>query len=192
MMGLSNGLFMSPNRAAVMNSLPAEHRGAGSGMTCDLPELGSGAVDRDLLLAHDRRAVRGAADQPVPRSGAAGGVAASGHQTSPTCRPLSTLFAAFLGYNPMQHLLGPSVLAHLPPAEAAVLRGTLLLPAPHLESPSRTASTPPSTSPSGPAWWPRPPRGAGAVVTCTTRALRTRQPARRRPRTSWSTPPSAR
>ena len=33
MMGLSNGLFMSPNRAAVMNSLPAEHRGAGSGMT---------------------------------------------------------------------------------------------------------------------------------------------------------------
>ena len=33
MMGLSNGLFMSPNRAAVMNSLPPEHRGAGSGMT---------------------------------------------------------------------------------------------------------------------------------------------------------------
>ena len=31
MMGLSNGLFMSPNRAAVMSSLPPEHRGAGWG-----------------------------------------------------------------------------------------------------------------------------------------------------------------
>ena len=28
--------------------------------------------------------------------------------------PVSTLFAAFLGYSPMQHLLGPTVLAHLP------------------------------------------------------------------------------
>ncbi len=43
MMGLSNGLFMSPNRAAVMSSLPAGDRGAGSGMTTDVPELGPGA-----------------------------------------------------------------------------------------------------------------------------------------------------
>src|SRR5204863_3248294 len=32
LMGLTMGAFMSPNRAAVMNSLPAQHRGAGSGM----------------------------------------------------------------------------------------------------------------------------------------------------------------
>src|SRR5581483_9504474 len=31
-MGISMGLFASPNRAAVMNSLPREHRGAGGGM----------------------------------------------------------------------------------------------------------------------------------------------------------------
>ena len=57
LMGLSNGLFMSPNRAAVMNSLPAAHRGAGSGMMHDLPELRAGALDRHLLLADDHRAV---------------------------------------------------------------------------------------------------------------------------------------
>ncbi len=42
--------------------------------------------------------------------------------------PVSTLFAAFLGYNPVQHLLGPSVLAHLPPARAATLQGRSFFP----------------------------------------------------------------
>ncbi len=42
--------------------------------------------------------------------------------------PVSTLFAAFLGYNPMQHLLGPSVLAHLPAGRAAVLEGRSFFP----------------------------------------------------------------
>ena len=42
--------------------------------------------------------------------------------------PISTLFAAFLGYNPMQHLLGPSVLAHLPPGRAALLQGRSFFP----------------------------------------------------------------
>ncbi len=32
LMGLSMGAFASPNRAGVMNSLPAQHRGAGGGM----------------------------------------------------------------------------------------------------------------------------------------------------------------
>ena len=38
------------------------------------------------------------------------------------------LFAAFLGYNPMQHLLGPAVLAHLPAGHAAVLEGRSFFP----------------------------------------------------------------
>ena len=42
--------------------------------------------------------------------------------------PVSTLFAAFLGYNPMQHLLGGSVLAHLPAGKAAVLQGRSFFP----------------------------------------------------------------
>jgi hypothetical protein len=42
--------------------------------------------------------------------------------------PVSTLFAAFLGYNPMQHLLGSAVLAHLPPGHAAVLTGRRFFP----------------------------------------------------------------
>ena len=40
------GMFASPNRAAVMNSLPPDQRGAGAGMIDHLPELGPGPVDR--------------------------------------------------------------------------------------------------------------------------------------------------
>jgi hypothetical protein len=42
--------------------------------------------------------------------------------------PVSTLFAAFLGYNPMQHLLGASVLAHLPAGHAAIIEGRSFFP----------------------------------------------------------------
>ena len=56
LMGFSMGLFASPNRAAVMNSLPPGDRGAGGGDEPDLPEQRAGAVGRDLLLADDRRA----------------------------------------------------------------------------------------------------------------------------------------
>jgi hypothetical protein len=36
---------------------------------------------------------------------------------------VTTLFATFLGYNPIAHLLGGHALAALPPAQAAILTG---------------------------------------------------------------------
>ena len=42
--------------------------------------------------------------------------------------PVSTLFAAFLGLNPVQNLLGPQVLAHVTPAQAQVLTGHSFFP----------------------------------------------------------------
>jgi len=42
--------------------------------------------------------------------------------------PVSTLFAAFLGYNPVQHLVGPHVLAQLTPAQQAALTGRSFFP----------------------------------------------------------------
>jgi hypothetical protein len=127
MMGLSNGLFMSPNRAAVMNSLPAEHRGAGSGMMStfqnsaqvlsigiffSLMIIGLASVLPNTLF-------HGLVDQGVSPA-VAGRVA--------HLPPVATLFAAFLGYDPMQHLLGPSVLSHLPAANAAALQGRSFFP----------------------------------------------------------------
>jgi hypothetical protein len=42
--------------------------------------------------------------------------------------PVSTLFSAFLGYSPVQHLVGASALAHLPAGQAAVLTGRTFFP----------------------------------------------------------------
>jgi hypothetical protein len=41
--------------------------------------------------------------------------------------PIGVLFASFLGYNPMQQLLGP-LLHHLPPAHAAYVAGREFFP----------------------------------------------------------------
>jgi hypothetical protein len=61
LIGAAMGLFASPNRAAVMNSLPKGDRGAGGAMNQTFQNSAAGAVDRHLLHAHDRRAVRDAA-----------------------------------------------------------------------------------------------------------------------------------
>jgi hypothetical protein len=47
--------------------------------------------------------------------------------------PVATLFAAFLGYNPVQNLLGAKTLHALPPAQAHELTGRSFFP--HLISP---------------------------------------------------------
>jgi MFS family permease len=127
LMGLSNGLFMSPNRAAVMNSLPAGDRGAGSGMMTTFQnsaQVLSIGIFFSLMIVGLSSALpttlfHGLVQQGVP-VGEATKVA--------NLPPISTLFAAFLGYNPMAHLLGPSVLAHLPPGRAALLQGRSFFP----------------------------------------------------------------
>src|SRR3981189_3552483 len=99
--------FGSPNRAAVMNSLPREHRGAGSGMTSTFQnsaQVLSIGIFFSLMIVGLSSVLRanmytGRVQQGVPPQ-----VATSVAHLP----PVSTLFAAFLGYNPMQHLLGAS------------------------------------------------------------------------------------
>ena len=53
--------------------------------------------------------------------------AAAAHQVA-NLPPVSILFASFLGYNPIQHLLGPGVLDALPAASAHLLTGRSYFP----------------------------------------------------------------
>ncbi len=127
LMGLSNGLFMSPNRAAVMNSLPAEHRGAGSGMTTTFQnsaQVLSIGIFFSLMIVGLSSVLPTTMYHGLVQQGVAPAVA-TGVAHLP---PVSVLFAAFLGYNPMQHLLGPVVLAHLPAGHAAILEGRSFFP----------------------------------------------------------------
>jgi MFS family permease len=126
--GAGMGLFSAPNAAAIMNSVPAKQRGAASGMLATFQNSGfvlSIGVFFSLMIAGlaatlPRTLTNGLTAQGVPH-----GVA---HQIG-SLPPVGSLFAAFLGYNPIKELLGPTgVLAHLPASKAAVLTGQKFFP----------------------------------------------------------------
>ena len=125
--GISMGMFASPNRAAVMNSLPPGDRGAGGGMNQTFQNSAQVLSVGDLLHADDPRP----REQPPAHaaSGAAGarGPGARG-QRAAHLPPVSILFAAFLGYNPIQHLVGAHVLGGLSAPTTATLTGRGFFP----------------------------------------------------------------
>jgi MFS family permease len=125
--GLAMGAFAAPNRAGVMNSLPARDRGAGGGMNSTFmnsAQVFSLGIFFSLMIAGL------AADLPRTLSSGliAQGVPAGTAQQISHLPPISVLFASFLGYNPIGHLLGAGALVHLPAAKAAVLTGRAFLP----------------------------------------------------------------
>jgi len=136
MEGVCMGAFASPNRAAVMNSLPPGDRGAGGGMNATFQfsaQVLSIGVFFSLMIA-------GLASS-LPRT-MASGLVADGVSTAQAQRvahlpAVSILFAAFLGYNPIKTLLPAKVLASVSPANQAVLTGRSFFPQ-LISSPFRT------------------------------------------------------
>jgi MFS family permease len=127
LMGISMGLFVSPNRASIMNSLPRQHRGAGGGMTQTFQNsaqvLSIGIFFTLMILG---------LSTTLPHTMVAGltahGVSAVDARHVAALPAVSILFAAFLGYNPIQHLLGPRVLASLSAHNRAALTGRSFFP----------------------------------------------------------------
>jgi MFS family permease len=125
--GLSFGMFASPNRAAVMNSLPAEDRGVGGGMN---QTFQNSAQVLSIGIFFTLMIVGLASTLPAAMSSGlqANGVpAATAHHVS-QLPPVSILFAAFLGYNPIEQLVGPDTLHHLTAHQQAVLTGHSFFP----------------------------------------------------------------
>jgi len=118
--GMGAGAFASPNRAAVMNSLPPEHRGAGSGMNTTFQnsaQILSIGIFFTLMILGLSKTLSGSLLLGLRRHHVAAATAASVAHLP----PVSVLFAAFLGYNPIAHLLGGHVLASLPASVSAQL-----------------------------------------------------------------------
>jgi len=127
LLGLSNGLFLSPNRAGVMNSLPAEHRGAGSGMTNTFQNSAQ-VLSIGIFFSLMIIGLSGVLPTSMYNGLVHEGVSPQVASRVAHLPPVSTLFAALLGYNPVAHLLGPSVLAHLSAGHRAVLEGRSFFP----------------------------------------------------------------
>jgi MFS family permease len=127
LIGISMGLFASPNRAAVMNSLPKADRGAGGAMNQTFQNsaqvLSIGVFFTLMIIG---------LASTLPHTMSVGlqahGVSAAAAHSASTLPPVSILFAAFLGYNPIQHLLGSHVLAGLSAHNQAILTGNSFFP----------------------------------------------------------------
>jgi MFS family permease len=125
--GLAMGFFASPNRAGVMNSLPPRHRGAGAGMNVTFQnsaQVLSIGIFFTLVIV--------GLSQSLPAH-LANGLAAQGVSPAEAEKighlpPVSTLFAAFLGYSPLQHLLPGHVLRHLTEAQFHAIVGRSFFP----------------------------------------------------------------
>ena len=127
--GIGQGMFSAPNTSAIMSSVPAEHRGAASGMRATFLNSGTAlsiGVFFSLMTAGLATSLPGALSSGLHAQGVPADTAA-GVAHLP---PVSTLFAAFLGNNPIQHLLAPTgVLRTLPAPNIATLTGTRFFPA---------------------------------------------------------------
>jgi MFS family permease len=125
--GIAMGMFASPNRAAVMNSLPPGDRGAGGGMnqtfqnSAQVLSIGIFFTLMILGLASSLPAAMSSGLQ-------AHGVPTAVANTAAHLPPVSILFAAFLGYNPIQHLLGSTALTHISAQSQAILTGRSFFP----------------------------------------------------------------
>src|SRR5712664_1648037 len=105
--GVGSGLFAAPNTAAIMSSVPAHHRGAASGMRSTFQNSGmslSIGIFFSLMIAGlantlPKTLTSGLTAQGVP-------AAVATHVSH--LPPVSTVFAAMLGYNPVQNLLAPT------------------------------------------------------------------------------------
>ncbi len=125
-LGASMGLFASPNRAQVMNSLPSHQRGVGGGMSTTFQNSSmvlSIGVFFSLMVLGLAAGLPAHLDHGLLRAGVPAAEAAKVSGLP----PVGTLFAAFLGYNPIGVLLGPSV-HHLSPAHAALVTGRGFFP----------------------------------------------------------------
>ncbi|HET9895765.1 MAG TPA: MFS transporter [Streptosporangiaceae bacterium] len=119
--GIGSGLFASPNTSAIMSSVPARYRGSASGMRSTFQNSGmslSIGIFFSLMIAGLAATLPKTLSAGLRAHGVPGAVAA--HVAG--LPPVSTLFASFLGYNPIGSLLRPSgVLHRLPGSDVRVL-----------------------------------------------------------------------
>jgi EmrB/QacA subfamily drug resistance transporter len=130
LMGIGGGIFASPNMASIMNSVPAEHRGAASGMRATIQNSAmtiSMAVFFTIIIVSLSGSLPAALSAAVTNAGAPPQLA----QIFSTTPATAALFASFLGYNPvatMLQTLPQSLVSAIPKATIDFLTGSTFFP----------------------------------------------------------------
>ena len=125
--GVGGGIFTAPNTAAIMSSVPPSERGAASGVRATFFNAGSSlsiGIFFSLMIIGLANTLPGALSSGLQQQGVSADVA----QQVADLPPVGSLFAAFLGYNPIAELLEPSHALQQPGVNAEVLTGKTFFP----------------------------------------------------------------
>ncbi len=126
--GIGQGMFSAPNTSAIMGSVLPEQRGVASGMRSTFQNSGT-ALSIGLSFSLMISGLAGSLPTTLSTGLRAQGVPPGTAAQVAGLPPVSTLFATFLGNNPISHLLGPSgVLRTLPAHNVRTLTGTRFFP----------------------------------------------------------------
>ena len=125
--GLCMGMFAAPNTAAIMNSVPPQHRGVSSGMRATLNNMGmplSIGIFFSLMIIGMTASVPAAMYSGLTQQGVPAQIA----QQLSSAPPVGYLFAAFLGYNPLGTLIPSEVLHTLSAGQVATITSRAFFP----------------------------------------------------------------
>jgi len=122
------GLFFAPNQASVMNSLPPDQRGAGAGMLNTFQNSAT-VLSMGLFFTIVTLGLASRLPSHLYKGLTAAGVAPGPAHLVASEPPIGSLFSAFLGYNPIKELLGPTgALQHMSPHQVAYITGRTFFP----------------------------------------------------------------
>jgi MFS family permease len=125
--GVGGGIFTAPNTAAIMSAVPAEQRGAASGVRATFFNAGNSlsiGIFFSLMIVGLSHTLPNALFNGLAQQGVSTNVA---HQVA-QLPPVGSLFAAFLGYNPIAELLAPFHALQQPGVNVEVLTGQTFFP----------------------------------------------------------------
>ncbi|MBO4253972.1 MFS transporter [Streptomyces griseorubiginosus] len=126
--GLGQGMFSSPNTSSIMGSVPPEHRGVASGMRSTFQNSGT-ALSIGVFFSLMVSGLASSLPATLTSGLQAHGVPAGAAEHAASLPPVSTLFATFLGNNPIEHLLGSGgVLDQVTMSQRAALTGHTFFP----------------------------------------------------------------
>ncbi|HET6293237.1 MAG TPA: MFS transporter [Kribbella sp.] len=125
--GIGSGLFSAPNTSAIMSSVPANRRGAASGMRGTFFNSGTSlsiGIFFTLMIIGLAQSLPRALTNGLEAHGVSQAVA-TGIANQP---PVGSLFAAFLGYNPLGTTLGALPASATQGADLGTLTGKEFFP----------------------------------------------------------------
>jgi MFS family permease len=125
--GIGGGLFSAPNATAIMNSVPANQRGGAAGAQATFLNSGmvlSIGIFFSLMIAGLASTLPGAMFKGLVTNGVS---PAQAHAIA-SQPPVGSLFASFLGYNPLQSLLGSQSAANVSATQWQTITGKHFFP----------------------------------------------------------------